>query len=419
MVNLAPLTLTVHRGTREIGGSCIQVRHDSGARLVLDAGRPLDAPLNANGLLPASLDLSTPATVLISHSHQAHHGLVADLLPKDWPIWTGEASARLIAITEEIAGAKPHAPTRTLQTWASRSGPFELGPIIVTPILTDHSAFDAYMLLVEAEGRRILYTGDFRRHGRKSALVDRLMAAPPHNVDVLVMGATNLGTDNPVSPEGDVEEEFRALFARIEGRAFVMWSGQNVDRTVTLYRAAKRTGRTLVVDLYTADVLDRIAEGTGLPRPGFPNLAVAITASLAAHYRRNGRGDFVARMALHGVAARDIPGTAVVMLRRALMRDYERAGVGPGAFDALAVSLWSGYLADPHHAEPVEWCRRGGAEVVHIHTSGHAAPADLRAFATAVGAKTVVPVHGANRDAEGANFANLRRLGDGEVMVVG
>jgi transposase InsO family protein len=57
--------------------------------------------------------------------------------------------------------------------------PFRLGKFEITPFLTDHSAFDAYMLLVEAGGRRILYSGDFRIHGRKSALVDRLMANPP------------------------------------------------------------------------------------------------------------------------------------------------------------------------------------------------------------------------------------------------
>ena len=50
------LTLTVHRGTRQIGGSCIELVHPQGDRIILDAGRPLDAPEGATGLLPASLD---------------------------------------------------------------------------------------------------------------------------------------------------------------------------------------------------------------------------------------------------------------------------------------------------------------------------------------------------------------------------
>ncbi|MGA2609931.1 MAG: MBL fold metallo-hydrolase, partial [Terriglobia bacterium] len=73
------LTLTVHRGTRQIGGCCIEIAHPDGERVILDAGRPLDAPDGATGLLPASLDRSRPATVLISHPHQDHWGLVEEL----------------------------------------------------------------------------------------------------------------------------------------------------------------------------------------------------------------------------------------------------------------------------------------------------------------------------------------------------
>jgi ribonuclease J len=109
------LRLTIHRGARQIGGVCIEIEHPDGDRLVLDAGRPLDAPEGATGLLPASLDRTRPATVLISHPHQDHWGLVEEL-PPDWPIWTGSGSAKLIAITADITR---HPLTRTFQTWQS------------------------------------------------------------------------------------------------------------------------------------------------------------------------------------------------------------------------------------------------------------------------------------------------------------
>jgi len=64
------LILTVHRGTHQIGGTCIEIQHASGERLILDAGRQLDAPKGANDIVPASLDRARPATVLISHPHQ-------------------------------------------------------------------------------------------------------------------------------------------------------------------------------------------------------------------------------------------------------------------------------------------------------------------------------------------------------------
>jgi ribonuclease J len=409
------LTLTVHRGTHEIGGCCIEIEHPGGERVVLDAGRPLDAPEGATGLLPASLDRSRPATALISHPHQDHWGLVEEL-PTDWPIWTGSGSAKLIAVTADIS-RQPL--TRTFKTWHSRSGPFAVGPFTITPILTDHSAFDAYMLLVEGAGKRVLYTGDFRRHGRKSVLTDRMMASPPPDIDVLVTEGTNLGSDKPVTTEVELERDFVELFKRTKGRVFVAWSAQNIDRTVTLYRAAKRTGRTLVIDLYTADVLDRISGGTRVPRAGFPNLKVVVTRRLRGYYRKIGRDDFVVRMVPHGLAARHLArGHDVIMLRRGLIADYQRAGVLPTADDALNFSMWRGYLSEPDVAETLEWCRAGGAEIAYIHTSGHASPADLRAFAAAIRPRVTVPVHGVKWDEEAHGFGAIRRLADAEPMVI-
>jgi ribonuclease J len=51
--------------------------------------------------------------------------------------------------------------------------PFDVGPFTVTLSLTDHSAFDAHMILVQVAVRKILYSGEFRRTGRKSVLVDQ------------------------------------------------------------------------------------------------------------------------------------------------------------------------------------------------------------------------------------------------------
>lgn len=409
------LQLTVHRGTQQIGGVCIEIEHPDGNRIVMDAGRPLDAPDGATGLLPKSLDRSRPATVLISHPHQDHWGLVEEM-PPDWPIWTGSGSAKLIAITADITR---HPLTRTFETWHSRSAPFAIGRFTVTPILTDHSAFDAYMLLVEGGGKRILYTGDFRRHGRKSTLVDRIMAKPPADIDVLVTEGTNLGSDKPVKTEDELERDFVELLKRTKGRVFVSWSAQNIDRTVTLYRAAKRTGRTLVIDLYTADVLDRISERTRLPRAGFPSLKIVVTRRLCSYYAKIGREDFIERMVPHGISTkRLVRGRYVAMARRSLLADYQRAGVTPTADDAFNFSMWSGYLSEPDIAEVLDWCRTGGAEIAYIHTSGHASPADLRAFAGAIRPKVTVPVHGVKWDEESHGFGTIRRLADAEPMLI-
>jgi ribonuclease J len=348
-----------------------------------------------------------------------HWGLIEEL-PCEWPVWTGEKSAELMRLTTELFGGRI---AREIRTWPSRSGAFAIGGFTITPFLTDHSAFDAYMLLVEGWGRKVLYTGDFRAHGRKAVLVERMMERPPQGVDALLMEGTNLRSGKPVITEEELEDRFVALAEETPGHLFVQWSAQNIDRTVTLYRAAIKSGRTLVVDLYGADVLERVAAGTGVPRPGkaFELLQVVITPGGQRMYERQGREDFVTRMATGGAGtsrSKLSGGRAIIMLRDSMLADFAKKGLGFTAKDTYAFSNWSGYLdtSDPRSG----WAQaeRAGGRTVRLHTSGHASPEALAAFAAAIAPKTVIPVHGIAWDDPGIALPSVTRLVDGESWTI-
>lgn len=410
------LQLVVHRSTRQIGGNCVELSV-GGDRIVLDCGRPLDAAADAIGLLPPTLDVHRACHgVLISHPHQDHYGLLQEL-PPDWPVYSGAATQALMRLTAGIFGTSP---VRDYRAWANDQ-PLQLGPFRITPWLTDHSAFDAYMLLIEAAGRRVLYSGDFRIHGRKAALVRQMIGHPPENLDVLLLEGTNLGGNKTTTSEALLERQFETLFRETPGRVFVCWSAQNIDRTVTLYRACLRTQRTLVVDLYTAEVLELLAAAGRIPQAGWRNLKIVITRAFARIYEAKGRGDFVHRMAQQGISARQLtvsPERWVIMTRPSLIGDMRRKGVRPTSDDAWSYSQWSGYLEKPDGIRLRRWFEEGGARARHIHTSGHASGTDLRAFAAAMRPKTLVPIHGAAWDTDAAGFANVRRLEDGELLSI-
>lgn len=275
------------------------------------------------------------------------------------------------------------------------------------------------MLLIEAAGKRILYSGDFRSHGRKAALVKRLMRSPPSGIDVLLMEGTNLGIDKPTKSETDLEGDFVKLFQETLGRVFVCWSAQNIDRTVTLYRACLKAKRTLAVDLYTAEVLDLLADAGHLPRVGGSNLKVVITRAFSRLYKAKGREDFVERMAVNGVSAARLTTDLkrwVIMVRPSLLRDLSSKGVTPVPEDVWSYSQWRGYLDEPDGIALKSWFDGGGARAVHLHTSGHASAGDLRAFAAAIKPKMLVPIHGIAWDSESEGFSNLVRLRDGEPL---
>jgi ribonuclease J len=270
--------LTIRRTADKIGGNCIEFERD-GHRLLLDGGSPLvgDGTTDPQGAIPR-----TPGHV------EGHRGLghlppapgplgLLRSLPASWSVWSGAASETLIRMTASLSGG---GVAQRFQTYRPHE-PFSVGPFRITPFLTDHSAFDAHMLLVDVGGKRVLYSGDFRRVGRKAALVDGLMNNPPTGVDVLLLEGTTLGRAEAFPSESALEDEFVSLFQRTPGRVFITWSAQNVDRTVTIYRACKKAGRTLVLDLYTIDVMERLsALRDTLPRLGWPQVRAVITSSM-------------------------------------------------------------------------------------------------------------------------------------------
>lgn len=415
-------TLTVHRSTQEIGGNCVEVACD-GHRIILDAGRRLsdEGELGSHSLPPSlNLHLTTDALIL-SHPHQDHCGLLR-ALPTRWPVWTGRSAEVLIRLTASLGG------DRILQDFRSygHTKPFEVGPFTITPFLTDHSAFDSYMLLVDCAGKRILYSGDFRRVGRKAELVNRFMDRPPKNIDVLLLEGTTLGRVEAFPTEAELEEEFVNLFQNTARRVFVTWSAQNIDRTVTIYRACKRTGRTLVLDLYTVDVLERLSPlYDTLPRLGWPNMRAVITRSMKRLYedpRRMNAPEFVERIAhsgkaMGGARLREM-GEAVVMLRPSLLRDFTDKDLDLGPQDAWVFSMWSGYLNTPEYQHVHAAFAATRAKVAQIHTSGHACRNDLEEFARKLAPRHLVPIHSFDWDQHLDGFENVTRLRDGETFTI-
>jgi len=418
-----PFRVCVHRGTRQIGGTCVELEC-GGARLLLDLGLPLDADAASDPtlLLPDVPGLRAPdpglLAVVLSHGHADHWGLVPHAHPC-LPAVMGAATRRiLLAAAPFVPRPMPFAAQGSdLPELADRT-PLRIGPFTVTPYLVDHSAFDAYALLVEASGRRLFYSGDLRAHGRKAALFERLLRDSPRPVHAMLMEGSSLGRLDPGQRFPTETEVEARLVERLHPAGFVAVCGsaQNIDRVVSLYRACKRTGRTLVLDLYAAEVL--AATGNpNIPRAGWPNLAIYVPQYQRRHVARTKRFDLLEPYKAHriypeGLAA--LAPRAAMLFRPAMLPDVDALGTA-WAGGRVIWSQWDGYLqAGPGAALKAELATRSVPLEV-IHTSGHASIADLQRLAAAVAPDRLVPVHTFEGDRFGGLFgANVARRADGE-----
>jgi ribonuclease J len=410
------MRICIHRGAHEIGGSCVELE-SQGRRLLLDLGLPLGAEANTVSLLPAVpgllADDDTLLGIVVSHPHLDHFGLLAHVRP-DLPVALGAAARRILeAAAPWVPGAVVPSPGPALED----RRPFVWGPFRITPHLVDHSAFDAYALLVEADGQKIFYSGDFRAHGRKGKLFDRMITHPPKGLDVLLMEGSSLGRLDPgatFGTEADLEARMAGEIRTTEGLAMVYAPAQNIDRVVTVFRAAKRTGRTLVLDLYTAAILEATGNA-GIPQSDWPQVSLYVPQRQRVQIKEGGRFDLLKRHGAHRIYQEALaadPASFVLLFRPVHMRDLERANALSGA--RLIYSMWEGYLKEAYGARVERWAGRLDIPFTRLHTSGHAGPADLKRFAEALAPRVLVPIHSFQPESYGRLFPRVAAHGDGE-----
>ena len=386
----------IHRGSKQIGGSCVEVE-SQGQRLIIDLGLPLDAEENTPKYLPsvAGLDGSDPNLlgVLISHPHLDHFGLLAHISP-NIPIGMGPAARKILNAASPFMRENWAIPS---QGWDYQSGvSFTIGPFQITPILIDHSAYDAYALLIECEGKRIFYSGDFRAHGRKAKLFEKLIENPPQNVDLLFMEGSSLGRldyEGKFPTETDIEEELITVFEKTKGLALVHTSAQNIDRIVSVLRACKRTGRRLIVDLYTAAIL----EATGnehIPQSYWPGIALFIPQLQRIQIKNNAWFDLLKHHSKNRIFIEDISDAtnkSTMLFRPLLQFDLDKADCLEGA--VYIYSQWEGYWEQGSYDKTKNWLENCNILKISIHTSGHASPGDLKRLVGAINPTKVIPIH--------------------------
>ncbi|MBI5526328.1 MAG: MBL fold metallo-hydrolase [Deltaproteobacteria bacterium] len=416
------MKVRIHRGTREIGGTCIEVE-DEGKRIVLDLGLPLDTdPVLVP--VPGVPGLNEPdaslLAIVLSHPHLDHYGLVHKAR-LEVPALIGEAAWRILRAAAPFVRSGPPLGGRKVHFVSDRM-PVRIGPFTVTPYLVDHSAYDAYAFCIEAGGKGVFYSGDFRAHGRKAALVDRLLNCPPKPIDLLLVEGTALGRGGGAFPtEEDLVPRFAKTFERTEGLALVWCSGQNIDRLNTVWKAARKARRGLIIDGYTAHVLAATGNRKCL-QPDWPGASVFWPDNLRVHVARNNLFHLIDNptwLRVYPERLAKLARRSAMLFRPSMLRDLEKADCLAGA--SVTYSMWRGYLDRDHKMTAAfkRWIGERKIPLHQIHTSGHADVPTLRRLIRALDAGTVVPIHSERPEKLKDLAKNVVLVNDGEWREVG
>jgi len=404
----------IHRGTKEIGGSCVEVWTEN-TRILLDFGMPLverngqefdfgkyrqldPTELIKLGVLPDinGLYIGTDSLidgVIISHPHQDHYGLINFIDPKVH-YYLGEATHKIIELNNLFTSQEIEIKN---YTHFDKEVRFQIGDFWITPYWADHSAFDSYSFLVEVDGKSIFYSGDFRNHGRKANAFKWFTHNAPQNVDYLLLEGTTIGSEGKsFNSEPELENELVEVFKQPGKINLIYTSGQNIDRIVSIYRACKKTGKILVVDVYVATILKELRKFGRIPYPSdeFENLKVMFPYYTSKRLADEGNEEILYQFKKFKITKEQIDAQKkqiVMIVRPSMQKDLDNIKNIDGG--NLIYSLWNGYLLKVYTKNFIDYLKNRKFTQYDIHTSGHADIETLKQMVEAIKPKAIVPIH--------------------------
>lgn len=393
--------ITIFRGSHQIGGCAAEISTKK-QRIIIDFGANLpDSDSDAisdEELVRAVFDGRPCDGVLFSHYHGDHIGLYKKI-PRDIPMYIGHTAKKLLEILTErldmvpctteiglplIQGMKCYYPNKRLI----------FGDIAVTFLAVDHSALDAYMFLIEAGGKRILFTGDFREHGiaGENNTLEKLLNAYIGEVDILITEGTMLSrTDearqNSIRTEKELGKRAAELF-RENKQSVILVSSTNLDNIMEFYHALP-WGMDIVCDAYQARLMLTAMEEKGKYYPKYrPEMIHGKPRRL---YIVGELEELGAEQNCYKADFSILKKKGFAMLARENKPMFRK--ITEKLDDPLIIySKWTGYLKGRHH-DPKITDFIGDRRMETLHTSGHAYAETIEKLIRLTKPKTIIPMH--------------------------
>ena len=366
----------------KIGGNVIEIGNKE-TRIVIDFGMDLDND-SLKVIEGLTKDTSIYDAVVISHYHGDHIGLI-HTINKDIPIYIDEKALQIYQTTQSFLGKSYKLNTKHFVHQQS----FQIKTIKITPYLIDHSAYNAYMFYIEDGEDSILFTGDFRLSGYKHTLI-KLVEMNCRNVNKLIIEGTNYKFDKKYITEQQLQAKAEG-YMRTYRNVLILQSSTNIDRLVSFYKAAKRTGKVFIQDIFTANITKLL--GNRIPNINFKD----VYAFLPIHYHHKSISfsQKYIKPFRHKMKGYIFTKPFVFLIKVSMIDDLKQL-YQKGLLEntCLLYSMWNGYKDSMK--DFFDELERLNIPVYDLHTSGHATKQQIDGFIQKIGPNQIYPIHTEN-----------------------
>ena len=415
------MNIKVHRGLEQVGG-CITEISTATTRVFIDMGQNLpgvgeptteeqDAKM-VNDIF--AMDAHKQTAVFYTHAHGDHVGLFYHV-PADIPQYISAGGKEILLAKYEMLKKgheirkdyecsigqmlKGRLETRQaiirkdedlisriklFRTW-ERPKPHAMptaltvGDIRITPFFNCHSMYASYMFLIEADGKRIWHTGDYREHGYLGKGLFPTLRRYATDIDVLITEGTMLNRKDECIHECEVSRKMANVMNAFK-YVVVLASSTDIERLAAIKEAAKTSHKPL----YICNGLMRRTMSIFTRREGKVSKGLF---EFHPHYISN---NDVKKDSMRKKGFVLISGVSNLAFTQELCKDLDSSEV------LLVYSSWDGYYKDPAQVAVnprYKSFREAFNNVIDIHTPGHADRKTIEKVIEEVKPKEVVCIH--------------------------